>query len=406
MSRSSRKSDRVAARRNASSGSRRFGRYLQHLRFQRRLTLEEAARLTRGGPGSLSAAAVLRIESGQRGPSAHELLALARAYGVSMENLADRFEASAGDPAGPTPADDWPFEWLMQAACRTGASGDVPEALRLYELAELRADDPGAPANARHRARLGIARALLGAGRLRLARDILEELIADGPSRDVHVFALYLLASVTIDLGLTFVARPVIDALGQVPKPWPADVELHFPVLEAEILAAKGDVNRACAAWRQAVERARRANAARPQSWFMNEVADTERLRGRMGVALRWAQRGLRMARDGGYSEIIFQALLIIGQIHAATDRFQRARETWHEAVRVAGELELTFRLLLVHVELWKLERALGNRAAAEASLREIERLAPYVDPLPPPVEEARREIEAELGATALGTAG
>lgn len=101
-----------------------FGRYLRMLRDRKSLSLEEAVTLTRVYPSPLSKGYLSRLENGATRAGFEKIVALAKAYGVPVDVLAERLwldlELEKNDPPE---TEGMTFQKLAAQAYRSSNSG-------------------------------------------------------------------------------------------------------------------------------------------------------------------------------------------------------------------------------------------------------------------------------------------
>lgn len=380
-------------------GSKRFGSYLRALREGRRLTLDDVERLTLKDTEPVSRSLLSRLENGRAKLTTHKLLSLSRVYGIRLGTLAERFEVDhETEGLEDEDIDRWPLEKVLKTAAEVGRSGHVHRALLLYEHAETRGLETGAPTEIVQRARLGVARALYGSGRLRLARDLLEELLREPLPHTTRAYVLYLLTAVTLDLDLNFVARAALQSLEEVPRPWTEEIEAHAPSLRAQLLFNENKLDLALEAWLEALDAARNGDYPGAEERATGFLAAVERRRHRLPEAQRWIERCLRLCELHGHPQVQVTALTEAGRIFAARGRRDLARQNWSRARKLARKLDLRLELFLVYVELWRLAKAEKDESGERGALKSIRLLIRFIDHVPREADDIRRRLAGEAG--------
>lgn len=377
------------------SGSKRFGAYMRAIREARRLTLDDVERMTLHESEPVSRSLLSRLENGRARISAMKLLALSRLYHVRLGLLAERLEIDhEAEKIEKERIGEWPVEKLMQKAAEAGRAGHVHRALVLYESAEIRGLEGRVERRIAARARLGVARALYGSGKARLAREVLEESFVEGVEGADRCWALYLMGKIALDLDLDFVARAAAHALDLEPKPWPDEITACAPYFEAEFLTRAANFDAAFEAWLSALDAARRGSQPGAEARAMVRLAETERLRSRLAPALDWAAKAQSVAETHGLSQMKVVALTEEGRVHIDLKRTDLARRAWSTARRIARSLDLHFELFVLYAESWRLAEREGDHKDARASLRTMRHLLRFVDAVPRGYRDVRERLE------------
>ncbi len=371
-----------------AEGSRRFGLYLRALREGRRLTLEDVERLTAHDAAPITRSFISRLERGRAQVSASRLIGLARLYRVRVGLLAERLELDSElEHLKQEGADQWDLATMFSRAREAGRAGQVHRALLLYEQAELRSIQRRKDAWARHRARLGVARALAAGGRHRLARAALEDLLGERLANEARAWAFFLYARASLALGQILIARAAHLSLKEIARPWPVEIESAAPLLEGEYLYFESQFDQAVAAFLAALDAARGGCEKPLECLCMCRLAEIGRRQGRLDEALGWVGRAREVASTFGIAQMLVQADTEEGRIHFARRRFGLAREAWVRARQVARKFELTQELFEICFELCRLAFREGDREEARASLRRLHQLARRLETIPSEAE-------------------
>lgn len=378
-----------------SIGSTRFGSYLKALRESRKLTLQDVERGTLHDPEPVTRSLLSRLENGKTSVSALKLLALSRLYGVGFGLMAERLELDHElEAAEEADLDRLPPEQLLERAKRAGLKGHVHRALLLYERAEVRCLDTPQARPARIRARLGVARSLLAAGRFRSACRVLEDLSGDELDSDARAWAYFLMCRGHQHLGQQLIAAAVFEALEKQGPPWPPEIETQLPALRAEMAGAAGRHDEALADWLRALDAARRASDAHAETYSLLCLAATERRRGNPPAALDWAERGRRLAEGMGFPFLLVKLWTETGRIQRERAQLDLAREAWATGRRLARNLELHADLFEIYLELWRLAGHEGNESEQRSSLRSLKHLSRFLETLPPEAHDLRPHLD------------
>lgn len=366
------------------AGGQRFGTYLRALREARRLTLDDVEKATLEEPEPVTRSLLSRLELGNANISAVKLVSLARIYRVRVGLLAERLELDQQlEQIRHEGASEWSTDDLLGRAAAAGRAGQVTRALLLYEQAELRALGAGTEPLVRHRARLGVSRALAAAGRLRAARSVVEDMLAERLPHEERAWAFYYFAKTSLTLGHTLMARAGYLSLKEVPRPWPLEIEASAPGFEGEYLAYEGRLDQAVQVFLDGADAARRACDPGSEVHCLFRLAEIGRRRGRLGEALEWIAKTRELARAHGIAQMVVQAETEEGRIHMARRRPALARDAWTRGRQLARTLDLNPELFDIYLELWRLARLERDRAEERAALHNLRRLSFGLEQLP-----------------------
>jgi tetratricopeptide (TPR) repeat protein len=363
--------------------------------------LQDVERGTLQEPEPVTRSLLSRLENGKTSVSALKLLALSRLYGVGFGLIAERLELDheleATDEAelGQLSVED-----LLSRARNAGLKGNVHRALLLYERAEVQCLDGGGSRHARVRARLGVARSLLGAGRFRSACRVLEDLSGEDLARNQRAWAYFLLCRGHQHLGQHLIAGAVFEALEATGPPWPAEIETQIPALRAELASAEGRIDEALGGWLQALDAARRASDANAETYSLLCLAATERRRANYAAALGWAERGRALAQDLGFPFLLVKLWTETGRIERDRARLDLAREAWATSRRLARSMDLYADLFDIYLELWRLAAQQQNEAEQRSCLRSLRHLSRFLEALPPEAQDLRPHLDGPLAAS------
>lgn len=377
-----------------TGGKTRFGSYLRAVRESRRLTLEDVERETLAEPEPITRSLLSRMENGRSSISALKLLSLSRLYGVGFGLLAERLELEQELAEIPTEdVENLSPRQLMVLAREAGSRGRIHRALLLYESAEVGCISRPEERGVRIRARLGIGRALLAAGRFRNGCRVLEELSADDLSHEDRIWAYFLLCRGYRHMGRLLLARAVFRALEEAGEPVPAEIAPQIPALRAELLAEDGRLDESHGSWLEALDRARSASDAQSEVYCTLSLAEIERRRAKLDVAMEWAEKGRGMAQTLGFPFLLVKLWTETGRIERARSHFDSARKAWSTARRLARSLDLHPELFDIYHELWQLAREQGNESEQRSYVRRLKHLSRFMEALPRDAKELGTQL-------------
>jgi transcriptional regulator with XRE-family HTH domain len=378
-----------------SEGNARFGSYLRALRESRKLTLQDVEYGTLHEAEPVTRSLLSRLENGKTSVSTLKLLALSRLYGVGFGLLAERLELDheLGEADDDPPDGAAPEELLLRAR-DAGLRGKIHRALLLYERAEAESLGQASRRKARIRARLGVARSLMAAGRFRSACRVLEDLSGDELETADRAWAFFLLCRGHQQLGRHLIARAVFSALDELGSGLPREIETQMPALRAELAAAEGRLDDALDGWLEALDAARAAGDTNAETYSLLCLAAIERRRENYAAAAAWAERGREMAQSLGFPFLLVKLWTETGRIERDRAQLDLARRAWTTGRRLARSLELYADLFDIYLELWRLAGRQRNEAEQRACLRSLKHLSRFLEALPPEARELRPHLD------------
>jgi DNA-binding SARP family transcriptional activator/tetratricopeptide (TPR) repeat protein len=153
-----------------------------------------------------------------------------------------------------------------------------------------------------------------------------------------------------------------------------SEVPVHRPWLAATLgytYALSGQVSEGQALLREAIDEAEKSGQVAGQAWRLAWLAETTLLAGRLDDAALWADQALAQSRQRGERGHEAWALRADAEVASAREPSARhtARERYHEALALAGTLEMRPLEARCHLGLAALHRAAGRRAQSRAAL-------------------------------------
>ncbi len=363
-----------------------FGRFLRQLRERRGLSLARVCEISRSSPEAFDKGTLSRLERGQQSPSIFRLGPLSRIYDVSADALLERMELDRevdriGVPdTGGLSYDDlhraggvsvvqrnrrWdayayfrdallvaPSDKLIPARINLASAISAlgKNALALHELRDLEAFEAlGAGQRALVRERMSTCCRCLGD--MKRAEDYADSAAAQAKKIEdwrTLAFALSTRADAAIDQEQWTIAYDhLMEALAAYRDGGEQQSQLlHSPSFEALTLLKLAE----CSLQMRNAPRARRL------------ITAAERISKEHDLPLGLA-----------YSE------LLLGWIDEGAGRPEKAIMRWRRAIAIAARTDYPRIAFTAEVEIFRLAQDAGNAAAARASRRRLERLAPWV---------------------------
>lgn len=367
-------------------GSTHLSSFLRDARRRRGLTLRGAAAHAASFGAELSHSTLLRMEQGRLEPSASDLAALARAYGVPDDWALDRVEAHRAKSV-PVEA---PIEEAVLRAAEHWRRGEFAQALG-YALALREA----VPRNekerlARQRAMVDSAAFARGLGRNRLARSLLEDVIREPIDPSLEPSALILGASIWAHMGAHLIAAALIGhADKNIPRAETKDYAwyLHqrgkIGLMLGRLDEAESDVREALRLY-DAMKNTYDAEAGLLLLGLVQER------KGRRDDAIETMRRALEISEAQDHKQHGVNARMELGRVLAAAGRHDEGIRELRVALASAtllGDVSTEFQC---QFRLWKAFAASGDAAAADLARRSARLLAERMDEESDEIREAR----------------
>jgi transcriptional regulator with XRE-family HTH domain/lipopolysaccharide biosynthesis regulator YciM len=376
-----------------------FGKYLKILRDRRKLSLSDVATLTKSYPEPVGKGYLSRVERGLARVGFSKMVALSRAYDVSLDALGEKLSL------------DLEVDELKNAPVTSGKTfGELTEegidfnqrGFIWHCYATIRDALPRAgsdPLHGRHRthheqvtrATLSHGIAARATGRYALAVgefDFVREHL-DALSDEAKPIVFQQSAIAKQRLGAVAEANLLADQAIELAKVAPEQKHLGDALETRGLLAAQATdhgvaitvLQEAFAAYK-AVDR--RVDCARTlnnlaQSYF--ELRRFKAARTALGAADRLATQ---LSADA----IRARSRILLGEIEALEGNGKRASALWHDAIEIARRTRDTVAHFKAEFQLFKLSIGQGNLTAANALGRRLNRMTPWISRSEPEIAE------------------
>jgi len=362
-------------------------RLLRDRRKGLKLSVAEVTRRLAATGTPIPHSTLVRIEQGKLDPGVRRLHQLLRLYEIPPELVADfvDLENMASKPS--IEGDD---DTLYDKATALWRSGDLQQGLAyFFELRRRLSASPGREAQ-RHQATLGFAVAARDLGKYRLAKSLIDELLLDGPSREMTTKAFVLAASVweglgSLDVALAFIRDAVVRAASAGP-------ELGALVAhqEAKLLLKAGRPEDAGRALDRALNHYRALGDTYGEARAAVLRVRIVEKSGGVHEALDASRQFISFAERHGHAKLALTGQLELGRLLTAAGDHERGLEHLRRALGQAVLMEDRNARLLAHHHLWKAYSASGDRALAEVELDSARSLARFVDDMSEETDEIR----------------
>ncbi len=333
-----------------------------------------------------------RIEQGKLDPGVWRLHQLLRLYKVPPQRVADLVELEAFAVEQP-PASD--LDALFREGIECWKQGDLAKGLAyLFAVRQYQPSTPDA-ALMRQKATLSFAIAARDLGKLRLAKDILDELLLEPPDHSLIVHTLVAASSVWCALGSSDVALGLLVQAETYLGPENANERAWVAHQKAKTLCYLERLAQAHEALQQALRGYRAAGDVYGEARALVLSASIEERRADPNRALACAREALAFAEANELAQVVGSCHLEVGRLLVKSGSPRNGIVSLQEALGRAvllGDRGLEF---IAHYHLWKAYEQLGNQERARHELESAGYFSQFV-------EEA--SIEAVEVRTILGT--
>ncbi len=364
------------------------GRFLREKRRQLRLSVRAVSSELAERGQRLPESTLVRIEQGKLDPGVWRLHQLLRLYDVPPHLVADLIEMEELAVAEPLEGD---LETLYREGVECWKRGDIPRG-----LAHLFAVRERVPADAesrllRQRATLAFAIYARSLGKLRLARQVVDDLLCEPPDRSIVVNVLVLASTVWGALRATDAALAFVEHAATLLPPSDPKLAAWVAHQKARLLVSTGRFVEAEPALLKARASYRAAGDAYGEVKVLLSTTVTREAQGAYEEAIRLAET----------HELVRLALLgrielgrVLTKKGPVADGLETLRQALGQAIHL-GDRNAEF---AARYGLWKAHLELGDQDRARFELQAASYCVRFVDEASAEADEIR-----ELGKTRGG---
>lgn len=380
-----------------------FGRYLRLLRERRGLSLEEVTALTRSYPDPVSKSYLSRVEHGQCRIGFSKMIALARAYEVPIEAVAERLSLDLEvDKLEMPKTDGLDFDERIELANKAIRSGKHWVGYAVARDAAIYADQASKPASffagdALSNAATASAACARGLGKYHYALHEfthLKDVAGNDPK--TRIAALQQLASLWSLLGRPDTAETLAETAVELAR------SNEFSSLLAYSLESlgnarylRGDLGGALSAYRESIRLFREQGADGASAHALVNLAQVYFAQRRNRAAkssLRVAEQTHR--RMDQLLEIV-RIKILMGEIAVTERSHNEAKRAFREAIDISRRLGAKNWLFKGEYLLYQVARSEGDEELSSSLRRRLSRLAPAVAGELDELKQFRAEIAA-----------
>jgi tetratricopeptide (TPR) repeat protein len=382
-----------------------FGKYLKILRDRRKMSLSDVVTLTKSYPEPVGKGYLSRVERGLARVGFSKMVALSRAYEVSLDALGEKL------------ALDLEVDALKNAPNTNGKTfGELTEegvafnqrGMRWHCYASIRDALPRAAADPLHAGygshREQITRAVLShgvaarlTGRDALAFVELEHVRrnADALNKESVSVVFEQLANVKLRFGEVEEAKALSERAVALANEAPTKRNLGDALdTRARLACHLNDRESGIADYKLAFAAYKAVGRDSDCARTMNNLAQCYFDAGRYRGARRALSAADRLATKSSADAVRARSRVLLGEIEAIDGNPTKASALWHDAMEIARRTRDTVVHFKAEFQVFKLLIAQGNSTAANAFGRRLNRMRPWISRSEPEVVEFAQLFE------------
>ena len=367
-----------------------FGKYLKILRDRRKLSLSDVVTLTKSYPEPVGKGYMSRVERGLARVGFSKMVALSRAYEVSLDALGEKLSLdlevdelknapnTSGKTFGELTAEGIEFnqrgmKWHCYAAIRDALPRAAIDPLfKVYNNER----EQVTRATLSH----GIAARATGRYALALAEFDFVRIHLDALNEETLPVVFQQSAIAKRHLGWVDEANLLAERAIELAKTAPRQTHLG-DALETRALFANqvGDYSSAIANYQAAFTAYKAVKNQVECARTLNNLAQTYFNLRRFKSARRALGAAERLANEHGADSIRARTRVLLGEIEAVDGNPKKASELWRDAIEIARRTRDTVVHFKAEFQLFKISIEQGNLTAANALGRRLNRMTPWI---------------------------
>ena len=365
-----------------------LAKLLKDRRREMRLTLREVQRETEEIGQPIPSATINRVEQGKVDPGVKRLHVLLQLYGIPVQLAADLLEIE--DFAADLPSKSVPIAQLQKDGVEHWRTGRLHEGMACLLAIRQRQSTESTSRKERHKALLSFSIAAKNLGKIRLAHQIVENLLLEPPEADLLVNVLvhgatcwYALGSTEAALGFLLRAESHLGPRDHKQRAWVFQERAHALFLVSQFHDSEAALDVAAAAYEEAGDNygVCQTIGTRIQLAFA---------RSHYSEALALSVKGRDLAAQHGFGRLRILRRIDEGRARFWSGEKEAGIQVLHRALGEAVAENDHVLAFYGHHALWKAYDAQGNRHRAELELSSAEYYARFVDEYSPEVIEVR----------------
>ncbi len=379
--------------REALKPSLALAKFLRSKREELGLSLRDVERKSAETGEPIPFSTLARVEQGKHDPGVRRLHKLLDLYRVPPHLVSDLIELEGRAGKEPPRGD---LETLYREGVEHWRRGDIQSGLAyLFSVRQHVSSDP-ASRLLRQKAMLAFAAAARDLGRHRLAREVVEDLLCEGPDPSLVVHLMVLSSSVWARLGSLHAATAfAAHAVTLLP---PNNPELGAWVYhqQSQVYRAEGDLERAETALGRAIDCYRAIGDSYGEARALLAGGRIAEARGDLAEAVARARRLIKLEGLGRDSLFVTTARIELGRLLVRTGAIDEGLAVLREGLGQAVALADHHGEFIAHYHLWKAYVRLEDKDRARFELGAARYFVRFVDDASPEANEIRKLVSEE----------
>jgi len=367
------------------------GRLLRQRRKELRLTLREVSERMAEIGEPFPTSTLVRVEQGKLDPGVRRLHLLLRLYNVPahlVSDLVELEELAVPEPAGKD------LEALFKDGIEHWKQGNIGQALsHLFAIRQhVPVDDESRLM--RQTATHAFAMAARDLGKLRLARQLVDDLLCEPPEPGLMARVLILASTLWNRQGSVEMALALIRRAADHLQPGDHRERAWVMHQEATLLVAVGDAREALLLLDRVARLYRRLKDPHGEIQAMIVRVSAHEAAGDQSAAISCARRVIRMAERHKQALLGLSGRLELGRLLVASGSTEKGLEELRKVLSEAVLLEDRIAEFYAHYHLWKAYQLMGQREPTKFEFQAAAHFVQFIDEPSPEAEEVRRLAE------------
>jgi tetratricopeptide (TPR) repeat protein len=364
-----------------------LGRFLREKRRELGLTVRAVSSELAERGERLPESTLVRIEQGKLDPGILRLHHLLRLYAVPPHLVADLIEleelAVATSPEGD-------LETLYREGVTCWKRGDVPQGLAYLFAVRQRIPADDESRVLRQRATLAFAIYARNLGKLRLARQVLEDLLSEPPDRSLVLNVLVCASAVWDGLRAADVAMAFAAYAETLLPPGHPDLTAWVLHQKARLLVSTGRPVEAEQVLSKARSSYRAAGDLHGEGKALLSRILAREAQGAVSAAVRAAREAVQFAEKHELSRLVLLGRIELGRLLTKSGAIEEGLEIIRQALGQAIQVADRNAEFAARYCLWKAHVRLGDRDRARFELEAASYCVRFVDEASPEADEIR----------------
>jgi tetratricopeptide (TPR) repeat protein len=364
------------------------GRYLRQRRRELRLTLKEvSAEMGRFGE-TFPVSTLVRIEQGKLDPGLRRFHLLLKLYNIPahlMMDLMDLEELAVEEPTGKD------LETLFRDGLALWKRGEIGEALAHLFAIRRQIPDSERSRTLRQEATLSFAIAARDLGKLRLARQLVDDLLCEAVDEALLGQLLILASTLWSRLGSATMGLVLIRGAMEHLEPSNHRQQAWVLHQQARLLIATGAPEDAERLLDEATKKYRKLGDTHGETQVSIVRIGALEARDEIDGAISCARRTIRFAAKNGHDLSALSARLELGRLLVRSGASDKGLEELRKALSQAVLLEDRIAEFYAHYHLWKTYELLGQSEPARFEFQVAVSCVRFIDEPTPEANEIRR---------------